>query len=146
VEASAVEGGFLLTIEPGAAPSEEPLPEVSRGCATGAARVIFISDDEIGGGERELGAALMKTFIYTAAESDDPPDGMVFMNSGVRLVTENEETVEHLRRLADRGVDILVCGTCLDYYGLKERLKVGRVSNMYEIQSVLIGAGNLVSL
>jgi intracellular sulfur oxidation DsrE/DsrF family protein len=71
---------------------------------------------------------------------------MIFMNSGVRLVTENDETITHLKTLEDRGVDIIACGTCLDYYSLKERLAAGRVGNMYEIQTTLIGADNLVAL
>ena len=66
--------------------------------------------------------------------------------SGVRLVTENEETAASVKRLEQAGTEVLVCGTCLDYYGLKEALKAGTVSNIYEIQGKLIGASLLVSL
>ncbi|MHB8895383.1 MAG: DsrE family protein, partial [Candidatus Geothermincolia bacterium] len=82
----------------------------------------------------------------TSAESDTAPSTLVFMNSGVRLVTENEETAAHVRALVDRGTEVLVCGTCLDYYGLSADLKAGRVSNMYEIQQAMIRADLLVSL
>jgi selenium metabolism protein YedF len=100
----------------------------------------------MGRGEPELSSTLMKMFLYTTAESDEPPAKIIFINSGVRLVTENDEAAAHVRRLAAAGTDVLVCGTCLDYYGLTDSLQVGRVSNMYEIQAALVGAGLLVSL
>ena len=70
---------------------------------------------------------------------------MVFMNSAVRLVTENDQTVEHIQKLESEGVEVVVCGTCLDFYGLKDKLRAGRVSNMYEIQGILMSADRLVS-
>ena len=146
VEVSGVEGGFIVRVTPGekAAEAAEPLPVT---CQVPAGdKVIFIGSDELGRGERELGTALAKAFLYACTENEDRPSKMVFMNSGVRLVTENDETVAHVKQLEDGGVEIVVCGTCLDFYGLKEDLQVGRVSNMYEIQSILIGAGHLVSL
>jgi selenium metabolism protein YedF len=144
VEVNAHEEGFAITVTPG--PGAESGAAKSAGCATEAGTVLFISNDEIGGGERELGANLMKMFLYTYAEREEPPSMVVLMNTGVRLATENEETASHIKRLEEKGSEVLVCGTCLDYYGLKENLKVGRVSNMYEIQSALVGAGRLVSL
>jgi selenium metabolism protein YedF len=132
--------GFIIAISPGAERATPTEPEVAVSCDSLAGTVIFVSSDEIGTGGRELGTTLMKSFIYATAEADVQPSSMIFMNSGVRLVTENDETVENLIKLADRGVDILVCGTCLDFYKLKDGLKVGRVSNMYEIQSALISA------
>lgn len=146
VEVSGVEGGFIVRVTPGekAAEAAEPLPVT---CQVPAGdKVIFIGSDELGRGERELGTALAKAFLYACTENEDRPSKMVFMNSGVRLVTENDETVAHVKQLEDGGVEIVVCGTCLDFYGLKEDLQVGRVSNMYEIQSILIGARHLVSL
>ena len=138
------EGGFLLSIVPVTA-SQATNVEVS--CGTpGTGTVLFIGTDEIGGGDRELGTTLMKAFLYAYAERGEPPAAVVLMNAGVRLVTEYEEAVAHIRRLEEQGAEVLVCGTCLDYYGLKDKLQVGRVSNMYEIQSTLVGAGRLVSL
>ncbi len=146
VKVTEANDGFRVVITPGAEKADQIANEVPISCDAVTGTVIFFSSDEIGTGERDLGATLMKSFIYTAAQADDLPSSMIFMNSGVRLVAENAETIEHLGRLADRGVDILVCGTCLDYYGLTERLKVGRVSNMYEIQSVLISAPKLICI
>ena len=146
VSVSEIDGGFAIEIEPGAGQAEETAPATAARCGPGHGSVVLVTADEMGKGDRELGATLMKSFLYASSEGDDVPTMMVFMNSGVRLVTVNEETAEHVRKLEERGVDVLVCGTCLDYYGLKERLAAGRVSNMYEIQSVLIGSDNLVTL
>ncbi len=138
-------GGFLLKITPGAEmPLETSGSQVE--CSTGKGTVVLISSDEIGRGERELGVALMKSFLYASAEADEAPSRIVFMNTGVRLVTESDETAAHVKALEDRGAEVLVCGTCLDFYGLKDRLKAGLVSNMYDIQSALIGAYNVVSI
>ena len=137
-------GGFLISIAPGRA-SEVETGELAS-CTPETGTVLFISAGEIGGGDRELGATLMKMFLYAYAERREPPAAVALMNAGVKLVTEDEETAAHIRRLEEQGAEVLVCGTCLDYYGLKEKLLVGRVSNMYEIQSILVGAGRLVSL
>ena len=146
VKVAETDEGFLLSITPTAEEADQTAGEAPISCDSVTGTVVFVSSDEIGAGERELGATLMKSFLYAAAEADGLPSSMIFMNSGVRLVTENEDTTENLAKLADRGVDILVCGTCLDYYELTERLKVGRVSNMYEIQSALISAPKLVCI
>jgi selenium metabolism protein YedF len=146
-DATKAEGGYLVTIEPGekaaAGPAVAEMPMC--GPATGN-RVIFIGSDQVGTGDAELGGTLMKMFLYTAAESEAPPAALIFMNSGVRLVTENDEAAAHVARLEEAGADVLVCGTCLDYYGLTDRLKAGHVSNMYDIQATMVGAGLLVSL
>ena len=98
---------------------------------------VFFGSDRIGQGNDELGALLMKGFIYALAEGENKPVRMIFMNSGVNLTVEGSIHLENLRRLQDEGVEILSCGTCLDFYGLKDKLAVGRVSNMYEIVSLL---------
>ena len=146
VKVSDAQGGFLLELIPGAVKPEEMPRSGEMRCDAETVTVFFISSDEIGTGDRELGTTLMKAFLYASSESEDVPDRAVFMNSGVRLVTENDETVAHMKRLEERGVELLVCGTCLEYYGLADELRVGRVSNMYEIQSALVGADRLVSI
>ena len=98
---------------------------------------VFFGSDRIGQGNDELGALLMKGFIYALAEGENKPVRMIFMNSGVNLTVEGSIHLENLRRLQNEGVEILSCGTCLDFYGLKDKLAVGRVSNMYEIVSLL---------
>lgn len=108
--------------------------------------VIFVSSSELGRGSAELGEILIKSFMYTLVESDTPPQTMVFVNSGVKLTTENSPVLEYLITLNQRGVEILSCGTCLDYFNLKEKLCVGNISNMYTIYEKLGKAQKVISL
>jgi selenium metabolism protein YedF len=72
------------------------------------------------------------------------PSRLILINSGVRLATEGSEVLETLRALSQKGIEILSCGTCLDFYGLKQKLKVGVVSNMYDIAQSLLEADRLI--
>ena len=100
-----------------------------------------------GGGSEELGKNLMKMFLYTLAQSEVPPVCLLFMNAGVTLPAgEEAQVIESLQALSGKGCEILVCGTCLNYYGLTERLKVGTVSNMYDIADKLLRASRVVTL
>ena len=107
---------------------------------------IFISSDKMGTGNDELGHVLMKGYIYTLTESKPYPKSILFVNSGIKLTTQNEATVENLKVLQDAGVEILSCGTCLDYYGLKEDLKVGTVTNMYTIVELMNNSSKTISI
>lgn len=95
--------------------------------------IVVISSQFAGSGNDELGAALMKSFIYTLTESEQLPRCLLFYNGGVHLTTAGSGVLEDLHRLEDAGVEILSCGTCLNYYGLSDALEVGKVTNMYEI-------------
>ncbi len=108
--------------------------------------VIFIASSELGRGNSELGTTLMKSFMFTLVESKDLPDSMLFVNSGVHLTCENSPVLEHLINLQRQGVEILSCGTCLDYYKIKERLAVGQVTNMYAIYEKMSLANKVISL
>ena len=107
---------------------------------------IFINSDKIGNGNDELGHVLMKGYIYTLTESKPYPKSILFVNSAIKLTTENEATVENLKLLQDAGVEILSCGTCLDYYGLKDSLKVGTVTNMYTIVETMNNSSKTISI
>ncbi|MBN1057486.1 sulfurtransferase-like selenium metabolism protein YedF [Clostridium botulinum] len=107
---------------------------------------IFIGKEIIGSGSEELGKSLMKMYFYTMTESDDLPKSILFMNEGVKVPTLNEQVVEHLKDLEKKGVEILVCGTCLNFYGLQEELKVGKVSNMYEISNYMKSSSKVITL
>ena len=109
-------------------------------------KCIFISSDKIGNGNDELGSVLMKGFIYTLTESKPYPKSILLVNSGVKLSTENYDTVENLKILEEAGVEILSCGTCLDYYGLKESLKLGSVTNMYTIVDIMKNSLQTISI
>ncbi|HBG5344352.1 TPA: sulfurtransferase-like selenium metabolism protein YedF [Clostridioides difficile] len=107
---------------------------------------IFISSDKMGLGNDELGKVLIKGFIYTLTESKPYPKHILLVNGGVKLSAENEETIENLKILENVGVEILSCGTCLDYYNLKDKLQVGSVTNMYTIVETLKNASNTISI
>lgn len=107
--------------------------------------VVFIGKEYIGEGSEELGKNLMRMFLYTLAESEELPTHIMFMNGGVKLPSQDEQAVEHLKALKNKGVDILVCGTCLNYYDLAKDLKIGSVSNMYEITDKMKHAGKVIS-
>lgn len=108
--------------------------------------VVFIGKNYIGEGSEELGGNLMRMFLYTLTESKDLPSHLLFMNSGVKLPTLDQQAVDHLNTLKDKGVEILVCGACLNYYKLTEELKVGTISNMYDITCKMQQAGKAISL
>jgi selenium metabolism protein YedF len=116
----------------GVGPESQPLPAGDSAALAGGA-TVFIAAAGIGAGDEALGALLMRGFIYALAEGEAAPLQVILMNGGVRLAVEGSESLENLRRLAGRGVEILACGTCLEYFQLKDQLAVGRVSNMYEI-------------
>ncbi|WP_319372329.1 sulfurtransferase-like selenium metabolism protein YedF [uncultured Ilyobacter sp.] len=95
--------------------------------------VMVIASDQMGDGSEELGKILMKGFIYTLTEMEKVPSTILFYNSGSKITVEGSESVEDLKILIERGTEILTCGTCLNYYGIEEKLAVGEVSNMYTI-------------
>ncbi|QDR83058.1 sulfurtransferase-like selenium metabolism protein YedF [Sporomusa termitida] len=96
-------------------------------------QVYLITQDTLGHGAPELGAVLMKAFMTTLLEARPQPAALLFINSGIRLTIQGSPVLEQLQMLAERGVTVLACGTCLDYYQLKEQLSVGEVTNMYTI-------------
>ncbi len=98
------------------------------------------------GDDPELGTVLVRAFFHTLLEMDDRPDTIIFFNSGVKLVVEGSPLVEDLQLLGGQGIELLVCGTCLGYYELKDKVAVGTVSNMYTIAETLLGAARVVSL
>jgi intracellular sulfur oxidation DsrE/DsrF family protein len=87
----------------------------------------------------------MRGFVYALGECEIPPRRIILMNAGVRLAIEDSDSLEHLRSLAKLGVEILACGTCLEFFKLKEALALGRITNMYEIASLLL-QGPIVAL
>lgn len=130
----------------GAAPAAETPPAC--GCGPWEnGYAVFIGKDRMGEGEGELGYNLLKMALYTLAQSDSIPAAVLFMNSGVKLPAGDEEQVlDSLRTLLDKGTEVLVCGTCLNFYGLTEQLKVGTVSNMYDILGRMQTAGKVITL
>ena len=106
--------------------------------------VVYINSHLIGVGEEALGAILMRSFLKTLVDMETKPSRLILVNAGVRLSSEGSEVLETLRALSEKGVEILSCGTCLDFYGLKEKVKVGKISNMYDIAHSLMEADRLI--
>lgn len=94
---------------------------------------LAITSNTMGGGDEELGKILIKSFVYTVSQTKPLPKTIVFYNKGVFLTCEGSEVLDDLKAMADEGVEIVSCGTCLDYYNLKEKLQIGEISNMYTI-------------
>lgn len=146
----AIAGGYEAALKkdgaPDAAPAikaETPAPSLFSGCGTS----VFIGKDHVGEGDEALGAQLMKMFLYTLSQSEVLPASVLFMNGGVKLPSLGEDQViESIRTLVERGAEVLVCGACLDFYGLKEKLRAGTVSNMYEIVSRMQNAAKVISV
>ena len=108
---------------------------------------MFVGKDHVGEGDGELGYNLMKMALYTLSESDDVPASLLFMNAGVKLVAGGEQqVVDSVRALEEKGCEVLVCGTCLDFYGCKDQLAVGEVSNMYDILGRMQEAAKVITL
>ena len=95
--------------------------------------VVAIGANKMGEGNDELGQALIKAFVFALTQQDELPGTVIFYNGGVNLSCEGSPVLEDLQKLVDEGVSVISCGTCLNFYGLKEKLAVGEVSNMYEI-------------
>jgi len=117
-------------------------------CQTGAAPsgpfVIAVTEDKMGRGNDELGAVLIKAFLHTVAGQAKKPDVMIFYNTGVTLTVQGSDVLEDLKQLESEGVQILVCGTCLNYFEIKDKLAAGVVSNMYDIVETMSNAGRLI--
>lgn len=108
--------------------------------------VVAVGSAEMGNGDPRLGRILMKSFLYSLTQLEELPQTVLFFNGGVRMTTEGSESIEDLKALEAQGVEILSCGTCLDFYGLKDKLLVGSVTNMYVIAQTMADAGNVVKI
>jgi selenium metabolism protein YedF len=106
--------------------------------------VIVVSEDKMGRGNAELGTVLIKAFMNTVAGQAKKPDVMIFYNTGVKLTVQGSDVLEDLKQLESEGVQVLVCGTCLNYFEIKDKLAVGVVSNMYDIVEIMNSAGRLL--
>ena len=106
--------------------------------------VVVISSDRMGSGNDELGKVLIKGFIFAVTQLDKLPKTMLFYNGGATLTAEGSDSLEDLKHLEAQGVEILTCGTCLNYYGMTDKLQVGSVTNMYSIVEKMAGADKII--
>lgn len=106
--------------------------------------IVVIASDKMGSGNDELGKVLIKGFIFAVTQLEELPKAMIFYNGGATLTAEGSDSLEDLKSLEAQGVEILTCGTCLNYYGLTDKLEVGSVTNMYTIVEKMAEAGKII--
>ena len=134
----------IMTIS-GAAAEETKEAEIA--CVMDSRRkgmLVVLSANVMGTGDPKLGTSLMKAFVFALTKQDQLPDTILCYNTGAYLTCEGADTLEDLKLLESEGVTILTCGTCLDFYGLKEKLAVGNVTNMYDIVERMENAAQII--
>ncbi len=124
-----------------AVPVAEPAPS-----CTGAAGpfVVVFAENRMGRGNDELGAVLVRAFLHTLCEQETKPDAIIFYNTGVMLTVRDSAVIDDLRRLAGEGVELLVCGTCVNFFEIGGEVAVGTISNMYDIAGLMSRSGRLL--
>lgn len=140
------DGTFRLLIsKKEASPSPETASVMTQTSTSKSGPNVFvISSDTMGKGDDELGAALMKAFIHTILNLDYLPDTLIFYNSGVKLTVKDSGALDDLKKLEEQGVEILVCGTCANFFNIKDDIAAGVISNMYDIAGAMSKAGRIV--
>ena len=137
---------FVVTLEVAAPVGDAPVEEPALSCAPDARGdlVVAVDSEIMGRGSDELGKLLMKSFLFAVTQLPQLPKTMLFYNGGAKLTVEGSESLEDLKGLEAQGVEILTCGTCLNFYGLADRVAVGGVTNMYAIVETLANAGKVI--
>jgi selenium metabolism protein YedF len=109
-------------------------------------KVVFLKSDRMGRANEDLGHVLLKNFLYSLARSEKKPDAVYMVNGGVKLACEGSQSIDDLFLLVEAGVPVYSCGTCLDYLGLKDTLRVGGVSRMEDLVAALMQAEDVLTL
>ena len=135
---------FVIKVQCGEVDKKELTDEVVYTVEKEEKMVVVLSSDKMGEGDEELGEVLIKGFIYAITQLDKYPKAVLLYNSGVKLSSEGSDSIEDLKVLEENGVEILSCGTCLNFYNLQDKLQVGKVTNMYSIVEELAGATNII--
>lgn len=125
---------------------DEILNDVNIAQSAHANVVVLITSNVLGSGDDALGGILMKSFMYTLTQMEGTFQVLIFMNSGVLLPTEGSEVLEYIKSLEERHIEVLSCGTCLDFYHLSDKLRVGSVTNMFTITEKMMEAQRLITL
>lgn len=134
-------GGWSLTITSG-----NNMQKTDLSVAEYGDRILLVTSSCLGDGPEELGRLLMKNFIHSLLETSNQPARMIFLNTGIFLTTEGSEVLEGLEKLHGMGVEILSCGLCLDFFGRKDKLRIGNATNMLAIAEDLLGAKQVIKL
>lgn len=140
------DGTYLVLRREGADTTDAPPTPTVAPRTEGPSTVVLVTSNALGEGSAELGERLIAAFFHTLPELAARPQAIVLMNSGVKLAVTGGRALDDLQALAALGVEILVCGTCLSYYELTERVAVGHVSNMYDIATLLLETGKILRI
>lgn len=122
---------------------EEAIPQKQ---SIKAGATVVVKSNVLGQGDDVLGSVLMKSFLYTLTQMEGELETLIFLNGGVLLTTAGSEVLDHIKNLAKNGVEVMSCGTCLDFYGLTDKLEVGSIGNMYTIAEEMFHARKLIVL
>lgn len=101
-------------------------------------KVLLLTKDYLGEGSEELGRNLMKSFLYVLTEADVKPKAIYCINSAVNMLVTGSDHLDNLTALEAAGVTIAGCGICLDFYGVKDKVQVGTITNLYAITESLL--------
>jgi selenium metabolism protein YedF len=135
---------YRVMIEPGnPAPTAGGKP-IDCDAPVAGTTVVYVASEGMGRGDEELGGVLIAAFLDTVSQFKGEVSHAIFVNAGAKLAVEGSPVLDQLRQLEELGVEILVCGTCLNHFGISDRLAVGLVSNMYAIIETLAKAGRII--
>ncbi|MEZ5082958.1 MAG: sulfurtransferase-like selenium metabolism protein YedF [Bacteroidales bacterium] len=141
------ENVWEITVQRGEKDIEQTKPEAY--CATTTETdktyVVLFAKDRIGEGSEELGNALVGALLNSVKAMESPPQKIIFMNSGINLVTKGSLVLHLLKDIESKGAELITCGTCLDYFGKMDELEISRVTNMFEILESMLNAGKVIS-
>lgn len=155
---AAAAGGEAEAVGPGAEPAAAEDPACPASAAAGvdaavaaptaeaAGATVLVGRNTLGSGNDELGAVLMRGVLYALSQRSEVPRRIIFFNSGAYLTSADSDSLEDIHELERRGAEVLTCGTCLDYLGIKDQLAVGGVTNLYAITEAMMELGKVITL
>ena len=115
-----------------------------RASQVGEKVLVYIDGTTMGRGNDDLGTILMRSFLNTLKELAPKPWRIIFVNTGVYLAVDSSDYINILKEIESLGTEILACGTCLDFFNVKTRLAVGKISNMFDIASSFLAATHVI--
>ncbi|MBN2857742.1 MAG: sulfurtransferase-like selenium metabolism protein YedF [Candidatus Delongbacteria bacterium] len=105
---------------------------------------LYLNSDTMGQGDPILGKKLMKIFLQTLLESGEKIDTIGCVNSAIKLTTEGSEVIDTLKEFEKNGARIATCGTCLDFHGNREKLKIGGTGTMKDAVKLMFTADKII--
>ena len=135
-----------ITVGAGQAQEVEVSQQTTVSAPSGDGLVVAISQNQMGHGSEELGKILIKGFIFSLSQLEVPPKAVVFFNSGVKLTLKDANTLADIKVMEERGTKIRICGTCADYFKVKDQVSVGEICNMYDIVEAMSGAQKVINI